>query len=119
MRKAAFVINAFLIVAVIASCCIIAGCGSSDGESLVVDWIWPNSGKAGTEFVISGEGFGEIQGKKSYVSMSGEKPEIADWSNDQIIVKVPDDMDIGAKGVIVYVNKMKSNELVYEVIIRR
>ena len=79
--------------------------------------MWPDTGPVGTEFKITGEGFGVSQ-EKSFVDIGGEKAVIVEWSDTEITAEIPKGVETGAEDILVNVDGTYSNEFEFEVTVR-
>ncbi len=94
---------------------ILAGCGSSSSSGKPrVDSLTPNNGEAGSQVVITGEGFGSTQGTGTVHfgnTLAGETA----WTDTSITVKVPSSLTPAACQVTVTTTEGASNEAEFTV----
>lgn len=109
-RSVAAAIVLALAVTVIAA----AGCGSK-GEIPRIENVSPDNVAPGQTMAVEGRYFGGTQGK-GRVLMSDREVTVEGWSDSQIDVKVPTDMEIGVQGVTVVTESGTSEEFEFEVI---
>jgi RHS repeat-associated protein len=87
--------------------------GTAPTSAPSIAWINPSSAFVGTSVTISGFGFGSSPGS-STISFHGVQATPASWSDNEIVVPVPDGATTGA--VAVTVNGTDSNHVVFEVL---
>lgn len=89
-----------------------AGCSSKTAPS--INGISPASGAPGTEVTISGSGFGDAQGN-STVEFGTVTASVEEWSDSQVKVKVPEDIQAGKDKVTVTTDGGTSDGMDFEV----
>ncbi|MBN1288389.1 MAG: IPT/TIG domain-containing protein [Actinobacteria bacterium] len=106
-----------MVITIIIMAFLTGGCGGGGGEdsSSRITWVWPDTGDAGMEFKVTGQGFGDSQGH-NYLDIGGEKAAIVEWSDTEITAEVPNGLEVGPVDVVVYLGGNPSNEFEFYVV---
>jgi IPT/TIG domain len=91
----------------------IFGCGKAQSRPEITS-LTPNNGSAGTQVVIVGAGFGNVQGTGT-VHFGDSLAEVVAWTGNSVTVKVPAGLAIADYGVTVQTDAGASKEAVFTV----
>jgi hypothetical protein len=111
-----------LFVFILPTLCLL-GCGGGTGHTDIVTQlpsgpptianIAPGSGVVGASVTIAGSNFGSAQGSSS-VAFGGKTASVANWTNSQIVAKVPSGASSGS--VVVTVGTNASNAVSFNIV---